>query len=1759
MLGLFMFAQFGTAQNSHSYESLWNQVEKLEETALTKSALKLVETISQRAKKEGNSNQVIKALLYKSKFALTLEENAQLNIINDFKRELEKAQTPVKNILHSYLAGLYRQYFQQNRYTFYQRTTTEKKVDSVDFRTWDLATIFKEIDLNYRASLEQPEKLQKRSVTDFDLILHEQENSKVYRPTLFDLLAHAALDFYMTSENSIDTPADSFEIDNQDILCEAYSFSFMDFNSLETGSLQSRALELYRQLVRFHFGNPDLNPLVLVDLERLRFTHNNAVFGNKDALYVDVLTDSAEGLRSSPLSGLYLYEIALHYQQIGSTYSPKASLDTQWKLKESIAICDKVIATFPNSLAADKCKGLKAQIQAPSLQLTSEQHIATATPSRLLVNYKNYEELKLTVHKINPKQIAALEKLYPQAKKKSFLENLPVATTWTASLKTEKDYQNHSTEISVPALQNGFYAIVAQPTVGDDNTFSYTMLQVTNMALVTSQTNTHQYFQVINRKNGNPISHVKATVNYRINYDGPMKRASFVTDNNGSFSIKKDKNTWNNVTISLEKEEEIAVFKEYYINQSYPQNSESLSNSCFLFTDRSIYRPGQPLYFKGIVIENDRSNSKPAPEELITVGLYDVNNTKISEQDLKTNEFGSFSGEFILPSSGLNGDYHLEAYGLSGLIDTDLYFSVEEYKRPKFETSFEPVMETYQVNDSIKITGKASAYAGSTISDATVVYRVKRVVDFPTWYYWSRPYYNATAQEIAYGETTTDASGGYEIIFKALPDKSIDKESLPTFNYEITADVTDINGETRSTSIRVSVGYHALNVNLILPETIDKQDKNAAFRISSTNLNGAFVPASGNVKLYKLIAPDRVLRPRTWAAPDYPGFTEERFKALYPHEAYRNEDDPKHWEKGSMVWQSNFDTQTSTELKLGNLSKWDSGYYRMELQSKDKFGQPVKDFAFFTLTADDEKRPADNSLLQIKLDKDEYSIGEKANITFLSNAKDLTLTVTVEKNQTIVDSLIIKLNNNSKTISLPINEGDLGGYAVNYSYAFQNYYQSKTVNIRVPYPNDELQIETLTFRDKIEPGTDETWSFKIKGAKGDQVSAELLANMYDASLDQFKGHYWSFNPLSRPTYYSVIRPNAYTSFAKSSFNTYQDYKGYSYTPLNFDSLDWFGLHFGYEGMFREQRMGKLASAAATASFEMMEDGASLDEVVMTGAAVSTENEADINEPQDTGSGTPTDLIAVPIRKNLQENAFFFPQLRTDGEGNVTFSFKTPEALTRWNLQLLAHTKTLESSIKNLSTVTQKELMVLPNTPRFLREGDEIVISTKISNLSKKQLAGTAALLVSNAMTGMDISENLLDTTATDKEFKVDSLGNTEVSWRLKIPNGLQSVQYKIIAKAGDYSDGEQNLLPVLTNRMLVTETLPMWVRGKETKTFTLNKLKNVSSPTLRQHQLTLEITSNPAWYAIQALPYLMEYPYECNEQTFAKYYANSLATHIATSNPRIKEVFEQWANATDLVSNLEKNQDLKALLIQETPWLRDAQSETEQKQRIGLLFNLNKMQNEQIQTLSKLVQNQKTSGAWPWFNGGPDNRYITQHIISGLGHLRHLGVTASLPSNQSVMIDNALSYLENEFIDEYEQMKKSSSNINDDHLSANQIQYLYLKKFFREFEGSKKANEIAAYYLGQAQKYWMNKGLSTQGTLALIVHRTGDEATANKILQSLEENSINSIELGMYWKKNTNSWNWYDAPIETQALLIEAFSEIRPRISQRSTTLKFGF
>ncbi|MEP1487645.1 MAG: MG2 domain-containing protein [Algibacter sp.] len=1938
LLMIIFFSNFSQAQTPN-YDKLWEKVERLEIDGLPKSALEVVETIEKQAKKDKNDAQLIKIMLFKSKFALVLEEDAQLKIINDFKSEIAKSEFPTKNILENILANLYWQYFNQNRWQFYNRTKTSEKVDNVDFRTWDLQTLFNEIHVHYQNALQNGLMLQLEDLKDYDAILSGQKDSKIYRPTLFDFLSHNSLEFYKTNETHITKPSYKFEIDDVDYLGDAITFSQLRIRSKDSTSLQLNALKIYQSLINSHVFKASPYPSISVDLERLKFVHQHTTLKNKDELLLKTLKSESEKSKTYEFSSLYDFEIASIYYKQSQQYQPKASEESRWKAKDAIDICSAVISKFPESDGAKKCAILKSQIAQNYLQITTEDFLPIQKDARLLVRYKNLDQLDFKVFKMTRNQLKKFNETYRKEDQKAFIEKLDILTQWESKLPNEEDYQMHTTEVLFPKLDNGSYIVYASQKDSGE-AFAFSTIQVTNIALVESNDNENQTFQFIDRNNGKPLKEAKVKLNYYKNNQRSYSSKNYVTDSHGEVKIKKENNRFRNINIEINANNETAYFGDFYINRYYKQDKEKTIYDAFTFTDRSIYRPAQTVYFKSILIKKDGTKSTPFANENVFATLYNTNSEKVADLDLESNEFGSVSGEFILPNTGLNGQYYIEIYTTLGSIRDHHYFSVEEYKRPKFQTKFNPVTETFKVNDSVTVKGHALAYAGSNITDAKVVYRVHRKVEYPRWYFWYRPQANSESQEITHGESATNSKGEFEITFKAQPDSGVDKTSLPIFKYEVTADVTDLNGETRSATTSVNVGYHALIANIEVDSNIDKSKKDKSITIDTKNLNGEFIAAKGTIKIYKLEAPKYVLRTRPWAAPDYKSWSKEEFKALFPNDAYDDEHSAKNWKKGDLVLEKTFNTKDSETLKLGKLKKWQSGEYIITLESKDKFGQLVKDEVKTILYSDSDKTLADNQLFSITTNKDTYNPNETVILKLASAANPVTVSIHVEKKNQVVQTHSVELNANKKTISIPVTTDDIGGFTVHYSFAVFNNFQSGSLNINVPYPKTELEIETTTFRDKLQPGTDETWRFKIKGPQGDKVSAELLASMYDASLDQIKPHKWNFNPIDKLTYYSYNRSRANQSFGTKTFRIYSKRESnINHSNQSYDRLNWFGFSinnnryiynsylrqlkskyetkyeakfvakydsslkkgfvFGrvtdengeplssvniivkgttrgvqtdFEGNFSiEAKKGEILNFSYigylpgdftinknnSLSVSMILDNAKLDEVVVAGystvkksdltgsvSRVTTEllaetkvnsidiesvlegkapgisvrgvnssdskrkplyivdgviiesaenlNPADIDSVEilkavsaialygnKGGNGvilittkkTANALTQVKVRKNLNETAFFFPQLQTDKDDHVSFSFTTPEALTKWKLQLLAHTKTLESATKTLTTVTQKELMVIPNAPRFLREGDNITISTKIANLTNNQLSGNTILQLFDAVSGKDISKKLLSSPLSGvmskgqrgiKTFTVDAKGNTQASWSLTIPDDVQAVQYKVIAKAGNFSDGEQNALPVLSNRMLVTETLPMWIRSNQTKTFTLDKLKNTStalstdtSTTLKNHKLTLEMTSNPAWYAVQALPYLMEYPHECNEQTFSRYYANALASHIANSNPRIQDVFNQWRNTDALLSNLEKNQELKSILIQETPWLRDAQSETEQKKRIALLFDLNKMNNELQSAIKKLEHNQMSSGAWSWFNGGHENRYITQHIINGFGHLKQLKVDTE---ENSKMISKAIKYLDSEFVKEYKDIRKYDKDVdlNKDHLSYTQLHYLYMRSFYPDVKKSKEVDTIIDYYQTQIQKYWISRSLYSKGLMALVSHRNKDSKTTSKILKSLKENSITSDELGMYWKANTNSWFWYQAPIETQALLIETFSEAGHIIQSETKNLE---
>lgn len=1764
-----------------SYEKLWKRVDSCETKGLTESALKIVNGIYSKAKTENNAPQFVKSILHRMKFESYKEEYSLEKSIFKLQDEAKEAKFPIKPVLQSILADAFYQYFQNNRWRFYNRTTTVNFKND-DIQTWDLKAINHAIISNYKASLENKDSLKRTKIDLYDDILQKGTTEcRQWRPTLYDFLGHRALSSFMNSEADVSRPANRFTIN-----ADEYSKPYPDFLNINitnpSDSLETKyyALKLMQDLTKFHKNDENPNALIDIELLRLDYVHVNSQNSKKDTLYFNSLkalqTKFAKSNRVTEID----FRIASWYLQKAGEYKPLQNDTYKWYKKTAKEICENAIAKFPDSYGALECKNAISTILTKTYNITIEEVNEPGKPFRALVSSQNVNKIYFKVVKSSSQE---LRELFRKKYGKDLIEkfkSFPQVTTFSQDIQNDEDFQTHNTEIKLPELPAGYYVILNSLTEDfkyNNNMTAYSTCIISDIASTERRRDDGSYdFYALHRQTGEPLKNISAQIwfehydykarDYKIN-----KGPTFKTDDKGflnvSYSSLNDKQFFIEFTNGSDT---------YFNNNSYytykPNERNYTRVQSFIFTDRAIYRPGQTVYFKSIVLESTNNQNHILKTNYpVTVTFYDVNHQKVSSQSLTTNEFGTVSGSFISPQNGLNGQMRItDGHG-------NAYISVEDYKRPKFETEFNPVKGSFKLNDEVTVSGTAKAYAGNVIDGATVKYRVVRKVNYPYWYWWYRPQSNASETEITNGETITNDTGAYIIKFKALPDESVSKKSYATYNYEVSADVTDINGETHSTQANVRVGYQALQLS-VTSEDIMEINHSKPLRISITNLNGVDENTKGTFTIHKLKQPQKVFRQRLWAQPDRHSLAQEEYYKTFPNDLYADESNKYKWEKESKVLEKSFDTGTKKEYDLSSeLKTFAPGVYVIEAVCKDKFGEEIKAFEYITVFNKNSDAIPELSAEWFYYPKTKVEPGEKVEYILASGYSNINYLFETEHQGKPQITKILQAS--MKTNEIPVEEQHRGNFAFHTSFIKYNRLYTRNNIVTVPYTNKELDIQFETFRNKLLPGQAEEWKLILKDKKGEKAAAELVAGMYDASLDAFKANNWYFNIYQ--SYY--VRLNWTSSLARVANSTEFNEIPSEYRALpfrNYDALNYFGLgfyqnnYYGYgDGNYASESDGMVmdemsaSQTKSTAAPRMMaakdasEKKADKDlETITTGNAAVAENKnvaggVKSGEGERKEQDVRGDLSQIKARSNFNETAFFFPQLQTNEKGEIVIKFTVPESLTKWKVMGLAHTKDLKIGQFEKEVITQKELMVQPNAPRFFREGDKITFISKISNLSDKDHTGNAELKLYDALTDKEISGSFIEAlhgnfpTIGYRDFSVKKGLSTSIEWNLHIPEGYSAIKYKIVAKAGNFTDGEEVAVPILTNRMLVTESMPMPIRSNQTKEFNFTKFinQNNGSSTLKNHSYTLEFTANPAWYAVQALPYLMEYPYECAEQTFARYYANSLATYVVNSKPKIKEIFEAWKTLSPdaFLSNLEKNQELKAVILEETPWVLQSKNESENKKRVGLLFDLNKMSHEQTQAFKKLIKKQSSNGGFVWFDGGPDDWYITQHIITGFSHLDKLGVIKARENNEVWnMITKAVTYCDNRMREEYEYMKKYSPKYKtENHLSYMAIQYLYMRSNFKDINLAKSNKEHFDYYKKQEQIYWLQNGRYMQGMIALSLHRYEDTKTAKDILKSLKENSINNEEMGMYWKENYGYY-WYEAPIEMQALMIEAFDEI---------------
>jgi uncharacterized protein YfaS (alpha-2-macroglobulin family) len=1793
LIWLVAFATSLTAQppikkyNMKNYGKEWEDIQKFENQGLPKSALELTEKLYERIKADtqnpNREGHLIKAILFINKYQARLEEDGLVKAIARFEKEAEAATGATQAVLYSMVGEMYDQYLLVNLYKFRGRTATDADFKQDDIRTWDIRRITEKSYKMYKLSLAD-ESSKKIETKAYDAVLNYSTYNTYLNPTMYDVLLNRALNFFMSERTHLTQPAYKFYIDQPEALGTAAEFMAMKVVARDTMSSQYQAMLVWQKLLAFHQKDVDIRAFVHADLRRLNYMRGKSVLPNKDELYISQLQNIEKLHGGHEASAEATYYLASYYVEQGGKYRPSPTNAYRYELRKALELINGIAGKFPTSYGAKNALVLKNSITSKSFSVQTEQVGAINQPLLALLNYKNVTELNYRMIELTPSVRAGMDRKYGD-KLINYLADLPSKQSGSWTLPDEKDYQNHSVEVALPAMPNATYLLLVSYNknfkADKGNAVNYTTYRVSNIAYLTRNVKGQQSYFVTDRRTGAPMESVKAEFQVQTYDDKNYKyrwedAGTGTTDKNGfvlapPFDFKTRRNNSGYFKVKFSTDKDVLDYENGFY-QSAPSEPDYSRQTTHFFLDRAIYRPGQTVYFKGIMIATDNTgkNHTIVSGKATTVTFFDANYQKVADVAVTTNEYGSYHGSFIAPTSGMTGAMSI----VDNATQSRKNFRVEEYKRPKFMVEMKPVDKVYRLNEKVTAKGVATAYAGNKIDGGKVQYRVTRQARFPYWSWrWGYNPYSQTAQEITFGETVTDENGEFSITFEAIPDKSIPAENKPEFTYTVTADVTDVTGETRSTSGVVRVGYIAINASLGIADKVAKETF-SAIKISSTNLNGQYEAIKGKVVIEQLTSPTKVYHSRLWAKPDYYVLSENEFNEKFPYFAFKNEDDQTAWAVQKTVFTADIDTDKSKELSLkSEIKNWAQGTYRATLTTADKYGEKVESVHFFTVFSQTESTtPTPTPLYNMQT---YYTVepDSTVQIDFGTSNPNAYVLVQIEFKGTLLLNEWIQPKGR-KSIPIKVEEKHRGGLHFQLISIQENRVYSESATVSVPWTNKELNIEYETFRDKLYPGQDEEWRIKISGHKGDKVAAEMVAGMYDASLDAFAANSWGLYIWGNNS--PVYRLSSGAGFGAVSGNMWQDnFNPYvSGMSIYYAVINWYGFQFYeyayYDNDYDDARvtsggrgMHRSKSVSPQSAKKMMEksDAPSpkgrpsmeADELEEAKEKIADGVLSDLEggEGEDGGEGA-GEFDEVKVRTNLNETVFFFPQMMTDKDGKLIIKFKMNEALTKWKFMLLGHTKDLAVGQSTREVVTQKDLMVQPNAPRFFRQSDEIEFTAKISNLTDKAIKGKVVLQLFDASTLRTVDAEFANSGNT-QDFAVEGNRSVGASWKLKIPaDWTSAITFRAIAKAGNFSDGEESSLPVVTNRMLVTETMPLPIRAGQTKVFNFGRMAEASkSTTLRHHQYTLEFTQNPAWYAVQALPYLMEYPYECTEQIFSRFYANSLSTSIANAHPRIKQVFDQWKNIDPnaLKSNLHKNQELKYALLEETPWVLAAESEEQQKKNIGLLFDLNRMANELGQARDKMAERQLGNGGFAWFPGDRDSWYVTQYIVEGMGHLKEMKVDAVIKDSKiTTMISKAVKYtdvqLERYYKDLMRDIKRAKGNPDDDYLSQMAIHYLYARSFYLDIKVTDKGTQEAIdYFEGQAKKYWLNKSMYMQGMIALATHRKGAKDLPKAIVKSLKENSLNSEEMGMYWKY-PSGYSWYELPIETHALMIEVFEEV---------------
>jgi uncharacterized protein YfaS (alpha-2-macroglobulin family) len=1427
-------------------------------------------------------------------------------------------------------------------------------------------------------------------------------------------------------------------------------------------------------------------------------------------------------------------------------------------------------AAYPGSLGGQRCTSLVGTLEAPAYSVEA-MHSDGPRRRSIEVTHRNLPTLYFRAYPYDlEKRIAVADEydLMPNGAELRRIINRdkPVAA-WSAALPATTDFRDHRTFVTPPLTETGLYVIVASAYEDfreQGNQVRAVFMTVTPRAVIARNDEGRRIeVRVVEGETGRPTPEVEVRL-FRTNYQRGHKEVQRArTDPRGEVAFSSQPGqTYESYIVVVGRGREALVLPSQLT--FYSRYNPAPSAQTLVFTDRSVYRPLQKIFWKTVAFigNGEQARYTVRPNTVVTVSLHDPNDQVVEKREVRTNSFGSAAGEFTIPAGRVLGHWRVSTQP-SGAA----YIRVEEYKRPTFEVKLKDPESPLRLNRPATFRGEARYYFGLPVVNGSVRWRAYREPVFPWWWWYGYGSRRAGGgrQLVATGTAPLKEDGSFQVTFTPEVDEREAKSKEVTWRYRVEADATDEGGETRSANRAFRLGFVAVEARVDLEQGFLTEGAPAELRLVRSNLDGVPQPGKGTWRLVALRQPAQPVLPAEEPFTPPPAEQEGEGRITTPGDMLRPrwstesslENTLRSWAEGAEQARgtTEHDTEGVAQVKLPALKP---GAWRLQYETVDAFGQKFTTSREFLVAGASPPAALPAVLL---LERTTVKVGEKARLLAFSGFEGHPLFLDLYQGERRLQRRVLTQGKDPAVLEIPVTEEMRGGFTVALvgvrDYQFLRFVQP----VFVPFDNKELSLEFTTFRDKLRPGSKETWRVTVKGPKGAKVeagAAELLAYMYDQSLDLFAPH----APPSVSSLYPYraggvdLRPSVGEAVNRwiygRDFGQVPGWAAPKPDQLRFH--DSYGLGGpGYMRLERRKAVSRNGHGDAESTTEAAPPPPPAPPSESSPKADKAEAKKSLAQPVGNAASARPDQSATaeasaeaapqePPRSNFSETAFWIPQLLTDKDGSATLEFTVPDSVTAWSAWVHAVTRDLKGGSVQRTTRSVKELMVRPYVPRFLREGDKAVLEVVVNNAGEQKQQGTLTLDILDTATEKSVLSSF-GVTAGSQPFTVEPGKGTSLRFALSTPPKVGTVAFRVTARAGNLGDGELRPLPVLPGRMHLAQSRFVTLRGKDRKVMTFEDLRRNDDPSLINEQLVVTVDAQLFYSALQALPYLVDYPYECTEQTLNRFVSTGIVTSLYGQYPAVAKMAKTLSTRPTRFETWDAADPNRKMTLEESPWLQEAQGGPQPEHGLIKVLDPKVAKAERDAALAKLREAQTSSGGFPWFPQGPPSPYMTLYIAHGLARASEYKV--EYPRE---MTQRAWGYLTRHFREDYAN-KLMKEDRGWEFLTF--LNYVASSYPDASYMGSALTTEERARILDFSFKHWKEHSPYLKGYLALTLKRAGRVKDADLVWDSVMDSAKTSPELGTYWAAEDRSWLWYNDTTETHAFALRTLTELKPKDPRR--------